>query len=188
MTPGDRSELPSIALDDYRAGQAVFRALHASGHRRLAVVTGARGPTAVGKLRRDGFLDAARAAGIPERDLTVIEEHFSYEAGVRASEAIADLAHRLDAVFCGSDEIAFGLINALADCGIDVPRDLAVFGFDDIRFARCFRPSLSTVRQPVDEIGAEAIETLMRMIDTGAPEPSVTIPHAVILRDSAPKA
>jgi DNA-binding LacI/PurR family transcriptional regulator len=187
MTPGDRPELPSIALDDYRAGQSVFASLHEAGHRRFALVTGARGPTAVGRLRRDGFLDAARAAGVVEADLTVIEEFFTYDAGVRASEAIVAIAARIDAVFCGSDEIAFGLINALDEKGIKVPDDLAVFGFDDIRFARSFRPPLSTVRQPVEEIGAEAIVTLLRMIESGAPEKSVTIPYNVILRESAPK-
>jgi DNA-binding LacI/PurR family transcriptional regulator len=186
MTPGDRPELPSIALDDYGAGQAVFAAMHAAGHRRFALVTGARGPTAVGRLRRDGFLDAARAAGIAKTDLHVIDAHFTYDAGVDTAGPVADLTGRIDAVFCGSDEIAFGLINGLAERGIDVPSGLAVFGFDDIRFARCFRPALSTVRQPVDEIGARAIDTLMQMIETRQSRPSIVLPHDVVLRDSAP--
>jgi len=181
VAPGDREDLTDICLDDFRAGEAVNEALRDAGYRRLATISGADGPTRVGAPRRDGFLAAARADGLePE----VIDGRFSYQTGAAAAADIARRAGEIEAVFCGSDVIAFGLINALGDLGVRVPDDVAVMGFDDIVFSGCFRPSLSSIRQPIAAIGPLAVETLLRLIAAPGEVRDVAEPFDVVLRDS----
>ena len=184
LSRGDREDLPSICIDDRQAGRDVHDALRAAGYRRLAQVTGADGPTSVGRVRADGFAEGATRAGEPPPP--TFDGPFSVGSGQARAAEIAALAGELDAVFCGNDEIAFGLVNGLIDLGIDVPGRLSVFGFDDIRFSSVFRPRLSTVGQPIGEIGETAVDELVRMIETGIPAQGRTMTHRIVFRDSAP--
>jgi LacI family transcriptional regulator len=89
------------------------------------------------------------------------------------------------AIACANDQTALGVMYALAQHGIDVPGDVAVTGFDDIPMARHLRPQLTTVRQPIQEIGATAFDVLHAMISNGAPpERDVVLPTRLIVRAS----
>ncbi len=89
------------------------------------------------------------------------------------------------AIACANDQTALGVMYALAQHGIDVPGDVAVTGFDDIPMARHLRPQLTTVRQPIQEIGATAFDVLHSMISSGArAERDVMLPTRLIVRAS----
>ncbi|MEY9845505.1 LacI family DNA-binding transcriptional regulator [Streptacidiphilus sp. MAP5-3] len=93
------------------------------------------------------------------------------------------------AIACANDQTALGVIHALAEHGLDVPGDVAVTGFNDLPFARHLRPQLTTVRQPIQEIGARAFEVLHSMITTSQPATAptradVVLPTRVIRRES----
>ncbi|WP_226782455.1 LacI family DNA-binding transcriptional regulator [Oceaniglobus trochenteri] len=186
MTPGARNDIPSIALDDYGAGREVYRRLRAEGYKRIGMVSGASGPTAVGQLRRNAFIEAAVEDGAAREDLVIFDGSFRYETGWNAREFIAKASDRLDAVICGSDEIAFGLINGLRSLGVSVPRDLAVAGFDDILFARHFSPSLTTVRQPIEEMGRLAVAKIVEMVERKSWSATEMLGFEVVMRESAP--
>jgi LacI family transcriptional regulator len=90
---------------------------------------------------------------------------YSAAGGVEIVRGLIDLGATLPrAIACANDQTALGVIYALAEHGLDVPRDVAVTGFDDLPFARHLRPQLTTVRQPIQEIGAQAFEVLHSMI------------------------
>jgi LacI family transcriptional regulator len=88
------------------------------------------------------------------------------------------------AIVCANDQTALGVIHALARRGIDIPGDVAVTGFDDVPVARHLHPPLTTVRQPIRELGATAFEVLYSRISAGGGEPDVMLPVRLMVRES----
>jgi LacI family transcriptional regulator len=154
-------------------------------YRTLAFVAGlADSPDSVAR----GETVAAEAAAAGATLLTGPRWQGNYYAsgGARVIERlIADGTALPRAIVCANDQTALGVMYALAHHGVDVPGDVAVTGFDDIPMARHLRPQLTTVRQPIQEIGATAFDVLHAMISHGAPaERDVVLPTRLILRES----
>ena len=154
-------------------------------YRTLAFVAGlADSPDSVAR----GETLAAEAAAVGATLLTGPRWQGNYYAsgGARVIERlIADGTALPRAIVCANDQTALGVMYALAHHGVDVPGDVAVTGFDDIPMARHLRPQLTTVRQPIQEIGATAFDVLHSMISHGAPaERDVVLPTRLILRES----
>jgi LacI family transcriptional regulator len=154
-------------------------------YRTLAFVAGlADSPDSVAR----GETVAAEAAEVGATLLTGPRWQGNYYAsgGARVIERlISDGTQLPRAIVCANDQTALGVMYALAHHGVDVPGDVAVTGFDDIPMARHLRPQLTTVRQPIQEIGATAFDVLHSMISKGAPaERDVVLPTRLILRES----
>jgi LacI family transcriptional regulator len=154
-------------------------------YRTLAFVAGlADSPDSVAR----GETVAAEAAAVGATLLTGPRWQGNYYAsgGARVIERlIADGTPLPRAIVCANDQTALGVMYALAHHGVDVPGDVAVTGFDDIPMARHLRPQLTTVRQPIQEIGATAFDVLHSMISKGAPEErDIVLPTRLILRAS----
>jgi LacI family transcriptional regulator len=155
------------------------------GYRSLAYLAGlADSPDSLAR----GETIAAEAAAAGATLLTGPQWQGNYYAtgGARVVERLfADGAPLPRAIACANDQTALGVMYALAERGVDVPGDVAVTGFDDIPMARHLRPQLTTVRQPIQEIGATAFNVLHSMISNGAPaERDVVLPTRLILRES----
>ena len=119
----------------------------------------------------------ARRAGA-ERGLMVVQGDFSIESGVAAVERLFKGKQAPTAVFCFNDEMAIGVLNAARQRGLVVPRDLSVIGFDDIRFAQYSEPPLTTVAQPMREIGERLVRMILDILEGGVSNPaSITLPH-----------
>ena len=88
------------------------------------------------------------------------------------------------AVFAGSDFIALGVMEVVAEAGLGVPHDISLVGFDDMMFANLLAPALTTVRQPTGELGRAGVRTLLAIIDKKAPPPLTRLPVALIERQS----
>jgi LacI family repressor for deo operon, udp, cdd, tsx, nupC, and nupG len=161
--------------------------LYRLGHRRIGVVTG----PLVSPLSRDrlaGATSRARAERA-ERDLIVVHGDFSIEAGVAGAERLLDRREPPTAVFCFNDEMAMGVIETAGRRGVRVPRDLSVIGFDDIRFARHIDPPLTTIAQPMREIGEGTVRMLVDILAGRTIAPvSVTLPHTLVVRSSTARA
>jgi LacI family transcriptional regulator len=110
-----------------------------------------------------GYRGAMEAEGAPVPDAYVRTGRFSYEHGIAGGAAVLDLPQPPTAVFAGSDETALGVIEAARTRGLRVPEDLSVVGFDDTPVARLAAPPLTTVRQPLREMGAVAVRTALRL-------------------------
>jgi LacI family repressor for deo operon, udp, cdd, tsx, nupC, and nupG len=94
----------------------------------------------------------------------MVSGDFSIEAGERAVELLLSQGQSFSAVFCSNDEMAIGAMRALSSHGLRVPEDVSVVGFDDIRFARYTSPALTTVAQPKNALGREAMAMLIELL------------------------
>jgi LacI family repressor for deo operon, udp, cdd, tsx, nupC, and nupG len=182
-----RLGVPSVHIDNATAAADAMDHLYRLGHRRIGVVTG----PLVSPLSRDrlaGATSRARAERA-ERDLIVVHGDFSIEAGVAGAERLLDRREPPTAIFCFNDEMAMGVIETAGRRGIRVPRDLSVVGFDDIRFARHIDPPLTTIAQPMREIGAGTVRMLVDILAGRTIAPvSVTLPHTLVVRSSTARA
>jgi LacI family repressor for deo operon, udp, cdd, tsx, nupC, and nupG len=176
--------VPLVAIDDKQAARDATMHLVGLGHRDIAVITGDMASRS-SRDRLAGFRQAMRAAGIRVNPNRVIEGEYTLQGGERAAQAMLLQESRPTAVFCFSDEIAFGCMYALRQSGFSVPQDISIIGFDDIPFARYFDPALTTIAQPADAIGATCASLLMDLIDGRPPLKSRHIlPHELLVRAS----
>lgn len=139
------------------------------GHRRIGFITGTPG-TSSARERLAGYRDALRDARIAYEPLLVVEGDFLEIRGFQATRELLALERRPTAIFTSADTAAFGAIKAARAAGLDVPRDVSIVGFDDIPEASLVMPPLTTVRQPLQEMGATAVRLLRRLMD----EPDAT--------------
>ncbi|HWR22555.1 MAG TPA: substrate-binding domain-containing protein, partial [Feifaniaceae bacterium] len=176
------SPLPCVGIDDAKAAYDAVSYLIRIGHERIAGVFGKS--YTLGQLRKNGYLQAMADAGLPVGGDSVIYSDCSIDGGVKAAQKFTQNKSIPTAVFCVSDEIAIGVMDYLDKLGYRVPEDVSVFGVDDIYLAGIFRPRLSTVNQPVDEIGVQAARMLVELIKNPEADPRLVLEHSLTLRDS----
>lgn len=183
---GHRSEDSSLRWVDSDHDQAAYRLtrhLIAAGRRRLVHLGGPREVSAA-NLRAAGFQKAvteASALGITGHVERIAFD--SAEAAARARALLTDADARPDAMVCGSDLIASGALFAARELGLSVPRDLAVTGFDDLDLAKHTNPPLTSVRMPLEALGAAAVSLLLDP-PTGSPPHSMLLPTEILYRES----
>lgn len=154
------------------------------GHTDLAFLAGPPDSPDSGE-RFAGFCDALRQAGLRVPDSAAAVGDFTAAGGRRAVAALLAEGGRPRAVVCGNDEMALGALAALRAARLRVPADVAVTGFDDIAVARHTRPALTTVRQPMRELGEKSVQLLLaRIADPEAPRQSVELPTQLVVRRS----
>ena len=135
--------------------------------------------------RFDGFCHALREAGLPVPAAPAAVGGFTEPGGRQAVAELLASGRRPRAIVCGNDEMAIGALAALRAARLRVPADVAVTGFDDIAAARHLRPALTTVRQPMRELGERAVRLLLnRIADPDAPRQSAVLPTSVVIRRS----
>jgi LacI family transcriptional regulator len=157
-----RTRVTSVGATNFAGGVAAARHLLSLGHRRVAYVGGS--PTAAcSQARMGGFRAAMEAADVPVPDGYVQDGLFRYQDGIDGMAALLALQAPPTAVFAACDEVAAGVVEAARAHGLRVPEDLSVVGFDDTQLARYGAPPLTTVRQPLREMGAVALRTALRM-------------------------
>jgi len=156
---GTTPERMSVAIDDRGAAREVTERLLTQGHRHIAFLTGAEGRS-TSRRRLQGFQEAmdAHDEAVP----VVRAGDYSFRSGFEAGLALLATPERPTAVFASNDEMAAGVLVAAHKLGIAMPAQLWVFGFDDSAIASAVWPSLSTVRQPVHEMGGKAVLLLVR--------------------------
>lgn len=175
--------VPGVHIDNARAASEAMDHLYGLGHIRIGVVTGPLdSPLSLDRLRGTTSGAAARGA---EGTLMVTTGDFSIASGAAAADQLLDRPDPPTAIFCFNDEMAIGVIDAARRRGVRVPAALSVVGFDDIRFARHVDPPLTTIAQPMREIGHRTVGLLLEILAGGHAQPSpVTLPHALIVRGS----
>ena len=170
---------------DNRGGAAVaVQHLLARGRRRIATITGPL-DMAPGLDRLDGYRDALRAAGARATRRLVEEGDFTEESGQRAMRALLERAADMDAVFAANDLMAAGALDALRAAGRRVPEDVAVVGFDDSVVSRWSEPRLTSVAQPVEEMGRQITRLLLARIAGEAAGVSVILHTNLVVRESS---
>jgi LacI family transcriptional regulator len=157
-----RARVVSVGATNFAGGLTATQHLLDLGHRRIGYV-GAHPSAACNQARMHGFRAAMEGAGQAVPTEYISSGRFLYEYGLTGGSALLDLAEPPTAIFAGSDELALGVIEAARMRGLHVPEDLSVVGFDDTQLARMTSPPLTTVRQPLWEMGGVALRTALRL-------------------------
>ncbi|NWF68346.1 MAG: LacI family DNA-binding transcriptional regulator [Chloroflexi bacterium] len=171
-----------VTIDNVEAARNAVDHLLRLGRRRIAVITGRiTHPDAQGRLQ--GYKLALAAAGIGFDPQLVVEGLYTYDSGYEGAQKL--IGRGFDALFAGNDTSAVGAIRALNEHGLRVPEDVAVIGFDDIAGATSIRPQLTTVHQPVRQIGAQAARLLLEVIAERPTQPRhILLPTHLVVRQS----
>lgn len=159
-------EYSSLAVDNYGGAAAMVQHLVEMGHRRITMIAGpANNFEAEERLR--GYRETLQrlVPAFDPQDVPVLRGDFTEESGYRAGHQLQSLKRLPDAIFAANDMMAIGCLFALNEAGLQVPRDLALVGFDDIPTARFISPPLTTVRVRMTEMGSRALEGLAFQIE-----------------------
>lgn len=182
-------ELPDLEADrvlaDHRqGGRLATEYLLGLGHRLIACIAGPP-DLSTGSERLAGYRDALAAAQIPPDDTLVIQGAFNLDSGYQAMRQLLALDNPPTAVFAANDQMAIGALRALWEAEIPVPEGCSVVGYDDIPLAAYTRPPLTTVHQPVTELGRLAAQILLaRLTDPEQPARRHLLPVTLVERAS----
>ena len=176
---------PSVNID-YR--QAAFDAVTyfiEKGHKHIAYVIGPEHDIINQTQKLVGYREALEKAGIPYRSEYVIEGDYTYDSGLEAWKKLSELSERPTAILAGDDEMALGTMHGAQDEGVSIPTDIEVITSDNTRLAMMGRPQLSSIVQPLYDIGAVAMRLLTKFMNKEkVDEHIVVLPHRIELRGS----
>ena len=175
------STVPYVDVDHFGGVAAAVRHLLAGGRRRIATIAGPQDMVA-GIDRLAGYQAVLAEAGLPGH---VAIGDFTRESGVRAMRELLAEDPDLDAVFVASDMMAHGALFAVRESGRSVPADVAVIGFDDFEISRYSDPPLTTVRQPIVDMGRTMARLIIALVGTAPDVDSVVLPVELVVRGSA---
>ncbi|MEU5077177.1 LacI family DNA-binding transcriptional regulator [Streptomyces asoensis] len=175
---------PTIGAANWAGGLAATEHLLALGHRRIGLIAGP--PRLLcSRARLDGYRAALEAAGLALDETLVVPGDFRPESGFTGCAALLDLAEPPTAVFAASDQMALGAIEALRRRGLRAPEDMSVVGFDDLPEVRWSAPPLTTVRQPLADMGKLAARTVLSLARGERPDsPRVELGTELVVRFS----
>jgi len=177
-------DVPTVGATNWAGGLSATEHLLGSGHRRIGFIAGPR-RLLCSRARLDGYRAGLEAAGLEVDDQLVQPGDFYHESGFACANALLDLPEPPTAIFAASDQMAFGVYEAVRQRGLRVPDDISVIGFDDLPEARWASPPLTTVRQPLSEMGALAARTVLRLAQGEEIEsPRVELATEMVIRHS----
>jgi LacI family transcriptional regulator len=182
--PGGK--ISSVRIDDRKAAYEMTRRLIALGHRHIGFIAGHPNQSASG-ARLAGFAQAMQEAG-PGAAKTIAQGYFSYQSGLDAAERLLGRKDRPTAIFASNDDMAAAVVSVAHRRGLDVPRDISVAGFDDTAIATTLWPELTTIRQPIAQMAAAAVDQLFRELrarkDAAVTPCDTVMDHQLIERQS----
>lgn len=174
--------IPTVDSDNFTGALLATRHLVELGHRRIGFVTG-RPDLASSTLRQAGYAEALREAGITADPALVATGDYRKDSAHLPATQLLTLPDRPTAIFAANDLSAIGTMEVARDLGIDVPGDLSVVGFDDIPESTATTPPLTTVHQPIQQMGATAVEMLVGLLAGQPTEKTyVTLPTSLVVR------
>jgi len=184
-TSEESGNLASVDIDHEGAAYDAVQALIKEGHTSIAMISGTLEDPSNGFARFSGYKKALAEAGITYDESLVRIGNYRYESGADAMRYFLDLEKRPTAVFSATDEMAIGAIHAIQDRGLQVPGDISVISVDNSRMASMVRPQLTTVAQPMYDIGAVSMRLLTKLMKKeNVEQAQVVLPHELVVRQS----
>ncbi|PSR30752.1 MAG: LacI family transcriptional regulator [Sulfobacillus benefaciens] len=178
--------ITAVGSDHESGGYLAGKHLLTQGYRRFALIAGPV-DSEHSHLREVGFFRALQEEPIDVTTIPVVHGDFTEIGGVRAMTMLLDHEWSFDAIFCANDEMAIGAMQVLEERHVTIPEQVAIMGFDDIRLARYVNPSLSTIHQPMYELGISAMKQLSRALQGKTLIPGEMLPVKLIARTSTQK-
>jgi LacI family transcriptional regulator len=173
----------SVDVENREGARAAVAHLIDLGHRRIGLINGELQMEAA-QARRDGYKQALLEAGIGIEAELMVEGFFSETAAYQAMLKLLDLPHRPTAVFAASDSMAIGALHATRQRELRVPHEIALTGYDDLPLAAYATPPLTSVHQPIGEMGAQAVRLLIEQIKGQGPAIPVRLHARLVVRES----
>ncbi|WP_105103009.1 LacI family DNA-binding transcriptional regulator [Microbulbifer pacificus] len=182
--PIDLPGLPKVNIDNVAAAEEAVNYLITLGHKRIAAITGhLKSPSTQDRLK--GYRYALRGAGIQVDDSLIEAGNYGLKDAEQATRKLMAQPNRPTAIFNFSDEMAMSCLATLHDMGLRIPQDVSVMGFDDISYAEYCYPALTTVAQPMTEIGIECMELLLPQLNGKKMQAcNKILPHRLMIRKS----
>jgi LacI family transcriptional regulator len=184
-TTDDNNSIPAVDIDHEKAAYDAVNLLIQQGHRNIGMISGTLQDPANGYARFQGYKKALGEANMPILDEHIRVGNYRYESGIEAMKYFINLADKPTAIFAATDEMAIGAIHAIQDANLKVPDDISVISVDNSRMASMVRPLLTTVAQPMYDIGAVSMRLLTKLMNKEVVEiTKIVLPHEVIVRKS----
>ena len=169
----------TVSIDDFEAAREMTRYLLGLGHKRIAFINGHPGHTASGQRFR-GYIEGLTEAGLTVGPDQVAQGFFTYRSGLDAAERLLGNGWNPTAIFAANDDMAAATIAVAHRKGLDVPRDIAVVGFDDTPLATMIWPELTTVRRPIADMARQAVRLLIEQIRAKRAGGAPKVAHALL--------
>ncbi|HIS29625.1 MAG TPA: catabolite control protein A [Candidatus Avamphibacillus intestinigallinarum] len=183
-TYDETNTIPSVNIDNEMAAFEATKFLLDQDNAHPAFIYG-HDDTRISQFKFEGYKRALQEYGVELNQDYIVNVDYSYDSGIVAVKQLMELSNRPSSVFVASDEMALGVIHGAQDLGYKVPEDLEVFGFNNTRLAKMVRPTLSTIVQPMYDIGAVSMRLLTKYMNKeSVEEKKVILPHRIIERDS----
>ncbi|WP_079122858.1 LacI family DNA-binding transcriptional regulator [Streptomyces abyssalis] len=177
-------QVASVGATNWNGALTATEHLISLGHERIGLI-GGRPELQCSRARLDGYRSALRSAGLPVDDGLIAEGDFYAPRGEQAARELLSSPHPPTAIFAGNDQQALGVYRTAERLGMRVPDDLSVVGFDDLPAAGLASPPLTTIRQPVAQMAAQAMRMLLRCLETGSFETRrLELSTELVVRDS----
>ena len=176
--------LPKVNIDNAAAAEDAVNYLLSLGHRRIGIVAGnMTSPSTLDRLQ--GYRRVLQKAGLPYEDELIEVGDYGLQKAEQATRKLVARENRPTAIFAFSDEMAMSCLATLHNLGYKIPQDFSVMGFDNISYAQYCYPALTTIAQPMTEIGIACMELLLPQLN-GEPmqECNKILPHKLIVRNS----
>ncbi|WP_413379015.1 catabolite control protein A [Alkalihalobacillus sp. 1P02AB] len=178
-------EIPSVNIDYKQAAYDAIQSLTEKGHQKIGMLSGSLDDPVNGFQKFAGYRSALEDANIEFDENLVVLGDYTYDSGIEAMEKFVNLADKPTAIFAANDEMALGIIHGAQDRGFQIPEDFEVIGFDNTRLATMVRPTLTTVVQPMYDIGAVSMRLLTKYMNKEELEDHIVVlPHRIEFRSS----
>jgi len=173
-----------VVVDDYYGAKEMVQYMIQTGCRKIAHIAGPP-HIVLSTNRREGYLDALKEAGILQEPGWICEGDFTLESGISGMGILLDRVPDIEAVFCVCDAVAFGAMKVIKDRGLNIPGDISVAGFTNEPLCELMEPGLTTVSQPIYEIGASASRLLFSQLENPDLPPEICVLNTTLkLRES----
>ncbi|KKK38388.1 catabolite control protein A [Mesobacillus campisalis] len=177
--------VPTVNIDYEQATFDAVQVMVDKGHEKIAFVVGPLHEPINTEKKLAGYKRALEEAGLGYEEDLVIEGDYTYDSGLEALEKLLEVPEKPSAVIVGSDEMALGVVHGAVDRGYNVPEDFEVISSDNTRLALMVRPQLTTIVQPLYDIGAVAMRLLTKLMNKETVEDqTVLLPHRIEYRQS----
>ena len=184
-----KNHYSSFTVDDEKEGHRLTNYLIKMGHKKIAILAGETENISVGQLRLAGYKRALKEQGIKINSKLICPmisniEYYSMQNGYEVTKNLLDSGEEFSAIFAISDVLAVGAIRAIIDMGKRVPEDVSVAGYDGIELSKYYNPTLTTIKQPVNEMAKASIDLLFDIISGKQKNQHRVFDGELIIRES----
>lgn len=178
-------EFPSVNIDYEQAAYDAVKFLIDNGNQKIGLLAGSLEDPINGYQKYTGYRKALEDVGMRLNEDYILVGDYTYTSGIEAINKFIALDEKPTAIFAGSDEMALGLIHGAQDHGLKVPEDIEIIGFDNTRLVEMVRPTLTSIVQPMYDIGAVSMRLLTKYMNKEAVNDAVVLlPHRLEVRNS----